>query len=47
VSPQAHARAAKHVDLCVRDDNPADGVAGPDTGAKKATVYLWPSVFVG
>lgn len=27
---------AKRVDLCVRDENPADGVAGPDIGTKKA-----------
>jgi len=39
------ARGAKDVALCVRDDNPADGVAGPDQGAKKAKVYLWPSEF--
>jgi hypothetical protein len=39
------ARGAKRVDLCVRDDNPAEGVAGPDVGAKKAKVYLWPSEF--
>jgi integrase len=39
------AQKAKDVALCVRDDNPADGVAGPDTGAKKAKVYLWPSEF--
>ncbi len=37
--------AAKRVDLCVRDDNPAAGVAGPDTGARKAKTYLWPSEF--
>ncbi len=36
---------AKQVDLCVRDDNPALGVAGPDSGARKAKVYLWPSEF--
>jgi integrase len=38
--------SAKRVDLCVRDDNPANGVAGPDTGAKKAKTYLWPSEFL-
>lgn len=37
---------AKRVDLCVRDDNPAAGVAGPDTGNRKAKVYLWPSEFL-
>ena len=37
------ARGAKDVTLCVRDDNPCDGVAGPDIGAKKAKTYLWPS----
>ena len=40
------ARGAKDVDLCVRDDNPADGVSAPDTGAKKAKAYLWPSEFL-
>jgi integrase len=39
------ARGAKRVDLCVREDNPAEGVAGPDTGPRKAKVYLWPSEF--
>ncbi len=37
------AQQAKRLDLCVRDDNPAAGVAGPDTGARKAKAYLWPS----
>jgi integrase len=37
---------SKRVDLCVRDDNPAAGVAGPDTGPKKAKTYLWPSEFL-
>jgi integrase len=37
--------SAKRVDLCVRHDNPATGVAGPDTGPKKAKTYLWPSEF--
>ena len=36
---------AKQVDLCVRNDNPASGVVGPDIGASKAKVYLWPSEF--
>jgi integrase len=40
------ARGAKRVDLCVRDDNPADGISGPDTGATKAKTYLWPSEFL-
>jgi integrase len=39
------ARGAKDVSLCVRDDNPCDGVAGPDLGTKKAKTYLWPSEF--
>ncbi len=39
------ARGAKDVSICVREDNPADGVAGPDIGAKKAKGYLWPSEF--
>jgi integrase len=39
------AQRAKAIELCVRDDNPADGVAAPDTGAKKAKTYLWPSEF--
>ena len=30
----------------IRDDSPVDGVAGPDTGAKKAKQYLWPSEFL-
>ena len=38
--------SAKRVDLCVRDDKPANGVAGPDTGPKKARTYLWPSEFL-
>jgi integrase len=37
---------AKQIDLCVRDDNPATGVTGPDTGARKAKAYLWPSEFL-
>jgi integrase len=39
------ARSAKDVTMCVRDDNPCDGVVGPDVGAKKAKTYLWPSEF--
>ncbi len=39
------AQRAKDVTLCVRDDNPAEGVAGPDAGPKKAKTYLWPSEF--
>ncbi|MGA7124042.1 MAG: site-specific integrase [Polyangiaceae bacterium] len=39
------AQRAKDVTLCVREDNPAEGVAGPDAGAKKAKTYLWPSEF--
>jgi integrase len=39
------AASAKRVDLRVRDDNPADGVPGPDAGARKVKVYLWPSEF--
>jgi integrase len=39
------AQRAKRVDLCVRDDNPAAGLTGPDTGAHKAKAYLWPSEF--
>ncbi len=35
--------SAKRVELCVRDDNPATDVVGPDTGATKAKTYLWPS----
>jgi len=40
------AQRAKRIDLCVRDDNPAAGLAGPDAGAHKAKAYLWPSEFV-
>lgn len=40
------AQRAKDPALCARDDNPAEEVAGPDVGAKKAKVYLWPSEFV-
>jgi integrase len=40
------AQGAKRVDLCVRQDNPALSVAGPDAGARKAKAYLWPSELV-
>jgi integrase len=36
---------AKQVDLRVRDDNPSDGVPGPDLGPRKTKTYLWPSEF--
>ncbi|MGD0679675.1 MAG: site-specific integrase, partial [Polyangiaceae bacterium] len=36
---------SKDVALCVRDDNPARDVVGPDVGSKKSKVYLWPSDF--
>lgn len=39
------AHRAKRIELCVRDDNPAAGIAGPDAGANKAKAYLWPSEF--
>lgn len=39
------ARRAKEPDLCVRDDDPTDGIAGPDPGTDKAKTYLWPSEF--
>jgi integrase len=42
----ADASGAKQRDLRVRDDNPALGVHGPDRGARKAKVYLWPSEFL-
>ncbi len=37
------ARGAKDVSLCVRDDNPSEGVAGPDEGTSKAKQWLYPS----
>jgi integrase len=40
------ARSAKRDDLCVREDNPTEGVEGPDTGTTKAKTYLWPSEFL-
>ncbi|HXN30513.1 MAG TPA: hypothetical protein VN894_01580 [Polyangiaceae bacterium] len=42
----ATAAARRTWALCVRDDNPARDVAGPDVGAKKAKAYLWPSEFL-
>lgn len=39
------AAASKRLNLRVRDDNPAAGVAAPDKGANKAKVYLYPSEF--
>jgi integrase len=38
--------SCKRVDLCVRDDNPAIAIPGPDTGPRKSKVYLWPSEFL-
>jgi integrase len=38
--------SCKRVDLCVRDDNPAVAIPGPDTGPRKSKVYLWPSEFL-
>jgi integrase len=38
--------SAKKLDLRVRESNPADGVQGPERGAKKEKQYLWPSEFV-
>jgi integrase len=40
------AQRSKNVELCVRDDNPSDGVQGPELGARKAKAYLWPSEFL-
>ena len=37
------ARSSKLHELRVRDDDPCDGVASPDRGARKAKVYLYPS----
>ena len=39
----ADASGAKRRELRVRRDNPATGIHGPDRGANKAKVYLWPS----
>jgi integrase len=40
------AQRAKALDLCVRADNPSDGIAGPDRGPTKAKPYLWPTEFL-
>jgi integrase len=40
------AREAKPRALRVREDNPADGVAGPDRGVIKSKNYLYPSEFL-
>jgi integrase len=40
------AREAKPRALRVRDDNPADGVAGPDRGIVKSKNYIYPSEFL-
>jgi integrase len=40
------ASASKVREFRVRDDNPAAGVRGPDKGAEKAKVYLYPSEFL-
>lgn len=39
------ARRSKTLAMRVRDDNPAADVRGPDSGAKVAKVYLYPSEF--
>jgi integrase len=39
------ATACKRRELRVRSDNPAKDVRGPDTGARKAKVYLYPAEF--
>ncbi|MGA2451048.1 MAG: site-specific integrase [Polyangiaceae bacterium] len=36
----------KDAAIRVRDDNPADGVSGPDVGTRKAKQYLWPYEFM-
>lgn len=41
----ADASGAKRRDLRVRADNPAAGVHGPDRGARRAKVYLYPAEF--
>ena len=38
--------ASKDRTLCVRDDNPADGVRGPDRGPRKVKTFLYPSEIV-
>lgn len=35
--------ASKDRTLCVREDNPADGVRGPDRGTRKVKTFLYPS----
>ncbi len=42
----ADASGAKRRDLRVREDNPAAGVHGPDRGARRAKVYLYPEEFL-
>jgi integrase len=37
---------AKDPNFCVRDDDPTEGIAGPDPGPEKAKTYLWPSEFL-
>ena len=37
---------SKRLALRVLADNPAEGIAGPDRGAKKGKVYLYPSEFL-
>ena len=39
----ADAAASKTRALRLRNDNPAEGVRGPDRGAKASKAYLWPS----
>jgi integrase len=39
------ARGAKRVDLCLRHDDPSEGLTGPDVGTRKVKTYLWPSEF--
>lgn len=38
--------SSKRRALCVRNDNPAQGVVGPDRGGRKAPQYIWPSEFL-
>lgn len=42
----ADARDAKDRGLRVRDDNPTDGIRGPDRGAEKQKAYLYPNEFL-
>ena len=37
---------AKEAELCVREDNPAIGVRGPDCGPERAGPYLFPDEFL-